>query len=95
MPDLWASGYAGAVVITMPLQHEMEISRRDERQAGFEPVAVDGFSNFEGALSAQAISKRFREHGRNVLDDRNTRQAGGEMGQDFAQSFGTSGGRSE
>ena len=60
-----------------------------------EAVSVDGLANFKGALGTEPVRKGFRKHGWNVLDDRDAGQAGREVGQDFAQRFGASGGSSQ
>jgi len=72
MPDLRAARHASAIVVPLPLEHQMEISRSDERESGREAISVNGFSDLEGALAVEAISEGFREYRWNVLHDRDT-----------------------
>jgi len=62
-----------AVVASLPLQHEVEVAWRHERQAVVQQVAVDGLPDFHGAYLVQAVGKCLGKNRGDMLDDRDSR----------------------
>ncbi len=95
VPDLRAVGHAHAVVVAVPAEQHVKIAGGDEGHARVETFAIHGLAHREGADTVEPVGVGLGEAGRDVLDDGDAGQAGGQGSEHLAQGFGAAGGGAE
>jgi hypothetical protein len=67
----------------------------DEGTAARERIAIAGFLDFHGADLVEAVGKRQRKRGRNVLRDHDSGSVRGQVDEHLLNGFGAAGGRAD